>query len=80
MSCCGKGRQTVAGTSAQIRAARPSHTRIHVVFEYTGPTSLTVTSPVSGRAYHFTAPGARLDIDPRDRHLLAAIPHLRALA
>jgi hypothetical protein len=38
-----------------------------------------VTSALSGRAYHFTAPGARLDADPRDRQLLAAIPHLRAL-
>jgi hypothetical protein len=63
-----------------MRAARPAHPRIHLVFEYTGPTSLTITSAVSGRAYHFTAPGARLDADPRDRHLLAAVPHLHALA
>jgi hypothetical protein len=41
---------------------------------------MVVISPMTGRRYQFSAPGARLEIDPRDRPYLMGIPHLRALA
>ena len=46
-------------------------------FEYAGKTALTVISPQTGRRYRFLAPGARLEIDPRDRPWLASVPQLR---
>jgi len=74
MSCCGKGRlQAVGG-----RERAPS-TGLRAVVEYTGTTSMVVISPMTGRRYQFSAPGARLEIDPRDRPYLMGIPHLRAL-
>jgi hypothetical protein len=75
MSCCGKGRlQAVGG-----RERAPS-TALRAVVEYTGTTSMVVISPTTGRRYQFSGPGARLEIDPRDRPYLMGIPHLRALA
>ena len=46
-------------------------------FEYVGATSLVVQSPLSGRRYRFERPGARVEIDLRDRPWLAAVPNLR---
>ena len=46
-------------------------------FEYTGKTALTVVSPVSGKHYRFTQPGARLEADIRDRSWLAFVPQLK---
>ena len=48
-------------------------------FEYTGLTGLTVSGPVTGRQYRFDRPGSRLEVDPRDRPSIAAIPVLRQI-
>jgi len=53
--------------------ARPSV----LAFQYTGPSALTAIGPLSGRQYRFPHPGAVLQVDPRDRASLAAVPHLR---
>ena len=82
MSCCGQNRSRPAlGASApppampRVEPTRAPHLR--VVFEYLGATALTVVGPVSGRRYHFSATGARIPIDPRDRPGVARVPKLR---
>jgi len=75
MSCCGKGR--LQATEARPEGATGARPR--AIFVYDGATSMVVVSPVTGRRYHFAGPGARVDVDGRDRPYLMAIPHLRAL-
>jgi hypothetical protein len=75
MCDCRKGRvgaprPTGPGQVAQA-AGRP-------LFEYVGPTALTVFGPASGRRYRFGGPGATLAVDPRDHAALHAVPQLRA--
>ena len=48
-----------------------------VAFQYVGSTSLSALGPLSGRRYHFAAPGTVVQVDPRDRASLATIPNLR---
>jgi hypothetical protein len=48
-----------------------------VSFVYVGTTGLTVRGPVSGREYRFDRPGARVEVDPGDRILLASLRQLR---
>jgi hypothetical protein len=50
-----------------------------VFFEYVGRTGLTVVGPVTGRRYRFERPGARLEVDLKDRRSIAAVPHLRQI-
>ena len=49
------------------------------VFEYVGRTGLTVTGPMTGLRYRFDRPNAQVQVDPRDRQALAAIPALRVV-
>lgn len=49
----------------------------HPVFEYAGPTALTVVSPITRKTYRFEHTGARLQVDPRDRSWLAFVPNLK---
>ena len=51
--------------------------RPKVVFEYTGKTAMAVIGAVSRLRYTFIKPGAKVEVDARDRASLAAIPHLR---
>jgi hypothetical protein len=46
------------------------------VFEYVGATALTIVSPVTRKAYRFDRPGARIEIDQRDRAWVAFVPNL----
>jgi len=62
-------------TVSPIPPARQSR----VFFEYTGRTGLTVIGPVTGRQYRFGRPGARLEVDLKDRRSLAAVPNLRQI-
>ena len=88
--CCGKNRQQFANpagsmgvaaapgpiassAAAGVPAARPR-------FEYTGNTALTVVGPHTGKHYRFPQPGARLEVDPRDRSWIAFVPHLKRCA
>ncbi len=86
MPCCGKGREQLRnpapGPPAPERGRTPTQPprRIYystVYFEYVGTTALTVESPKTGRRYRFDGPGARVEIDLRDRPWLASVPHLR---
>jgi hypothetical protein len=38
---------------------------------------MIMIGPVSGKVYRFDGPGACLEVDPRDRMSLAAVPNLR---
>ena len=84
MSCCGRQRtmsQRPARTSpsrAPVHAVSEKPRRIQgVFFEYVGRTSLTVIGPRSGKRYRFDNPGARVEVDLRDRPWLAAMARLR---
>ncbi len=85
MACCGNKRAQLPARLA-TSSARPMPHRddaprpIRVFFEYTGRTGLTTTGPASGRRYRFDAPGARQEVDPRDRSALATVPHLRQVS
>lgn len=70
--CCGRSRQAVSNPPAPVRAI-PAGT----VFEYIGNTALTVVSPLTGKQYRFAKPGARVDVDVRDRSWVSFVPHLR---
>jgi hypothetical protein len=83
MACCGRGVPlSISAPSSRFAAPVASGTvpagRPFVVgFEYTGRTGLTVVGPVSGQRYRFDRPGARVEVDGRDRRGLAGVPHLR---
>jgi hypothetical protein len=84
MSCCGKVREQFRsqsyGTNTSVSPARPHPQAAplpRVLFQYTGPTTMVAIGPVSGRRYRFDGPGARVEVDPRDRRFLAGIPRLR---
>lgn len=86
--CCGSSRQgisTNAQRAAGLLAVKPQRsTPVHTqtappakpVFEYVGATALTVVSPISRRTYRFEHPGARLEVDARDRSWVAFVPNL----
>ena len=87
MSCCGERRARLAsnapsrssGTSLSrtdnvSRAQRPL---LRLVYEYVGATALTVSSALTGRRYRFDQPGARTEVDQRDRTLVDGLPQLR---
>jgi hypothetical protein len=89
--CCGHSRlpisnapraNSVAATSGPPSGAiiaRPGRLFVatKVEFEYGGATALTVVSPMTGNAYRFTRPGARIVVDPGDASWLAFVPNLR---
>ena len=78
MSCCGKARTDASGTpSVSRRPMTPGAINMKVRFQYTGETSMTVVGPATGQRYIFTAPGAQVRVDPRDRSYLLGIPRLR---
>ena len=78
MSCCGKARTAASGPpNVSPRPLAPGLTNRNVRFEYTGETSMTVIGPVTGQRYHFTARGAQVRVDLRDRSYLLGIAKLR---
>ncbi len=58
-------------------AARQQKVQSGVLFMYSGNTGTTVTGPVSGIQYRFDRPGALVEIDVRDRVLLASLRQLK---
>jgi hypothetical protein len=80
--CCGRDRAQLRVTS-KPPSPRPAHPvnqkapQPGVSFVYAGNTGMTVTGPVSGTQYRFDHPGARVEVDPRDRVLLASLRQLR---
>jgi len=84
--CCGKMRTQFREAIPNFQppspatVARPQPGRYSVAtFEYIGRTRLTVAGPVTGREYRFERPGARMEVDPRDRASIASVPLLRQL-
>jgi hypothetical protein len=86
MSCCGNKRaefqisQALDNRNNRTRP-QPSQPTVRppakVFFEYSGQVPVRVVGAVSGNHYRFSGPGARLEIDARDRRSLAAIPKFR---
>lgn len=60
-------------------ANSPNERQKHVRFVYQGNSSLVLTGLVSGRQYVFSRPGAIVEVDERDRHMLLAMPSLKEL-
>ncbi len=86
MGCCGDKRGEFYGRApvgadlhGSAGSAAPSgrHLRFSIRFRYVGATGMTVVGPASRLRYRFDRHGAELDIDPRDRPGLAAVPNLR---
>lgn len=89
--CCNKQRhQYQQLLSKQTAPFTPlGHRRLHtpatpilaalqkVQFEYTGKTALTVVSSLTGKSYHFSRPGARVEVDTQDRAWLTSVPNLK---
>ena len=80
--CCGMNRSQLRARSTQSRSSQPSVPDAPkqaplTSFIYAGNTSLTVTGPISGIEYRFDRPGARLEVDARDRVLLASLRQLQ---
>jgi hypothetical protein len=78
--CCGNSRMQVKTNNPAARTARqpsPPPAPARVSFEYAGHTAMTVVGPISGNRYRFDQPGARVEVDNRDRALLASIRKLR---
>ena len=78
MSCCGGNRgmrpSHSAGASAPVPS--PSGHRSLAIFRYDGPTSLTVFGRITGRKYWFSANGAEVAVDIRDRESMKQVPRL----
>jgi len=79
MSCCGKARTAASGTPGMSSqpVLVPGTTNRNVRFEYTGETSMTVIGPATAQRYHFSAHGAQVRVDLRDRSYLLGIAKLR---
>jgi hypothetical protein len=86
--CCGSPRQRIAtgapgpARSLAVNMQRSMPVQIKgaasaaPVFEYVGATALTVVSPVTRKTYRFERPGARVEVDVRDRSWVAFVPNL----
>ena len=70
MSCCGNQRAQLAGSSGSYAHGRH-------FFRYIGKAALTVTGPVTGKYYRFSATGATVEADARDAPSLEQVPQLR---
>jgi hypothetical protein len=81
--CCGRNRtQLMTAVVPKVRlatAVAPHKTPSTVSFVYTGNTALTVAGPISGTQYRFDRPGARVEVDWRDRILLASVRQLQQI-
>lgn len=69
----GPPNRTAPGASPRLQAGVYDR----VIFEYVGDTGMTVVGPVTGKRYRFDRPGARVEVDLRDRRPLTAVPRLR---
>jgi hypothetical protein len=78
--CCGRNRtqlMTAMQKTRPVTAVAGQKLPSSASFVYTGNTALTVTGPISGFEYKFDRPGARVEVDWRDRILLASIRQLQ---
>ncbi len=91
--CCGAKRQSVSKPTVTRRMSPKPMARAHpealrmgsttplktVTFEYVGLSSLTAVSPITGKRYVFSRPGAKVEVDGRDRQALASHSGLKLL-
>lgn len=78
MSCCGRQRAAFRqGPSTPAQSEASYWTSDPVEFEYLGSGQLTVTGPLTGIAYHFAAPGARVLVQGPDAPSLLSVPGLK---
>lgn len=81
--CCGQSRNKLRTANPSRPVTGPAYAKSpqaapsHVYFVYVGNSGMTVQGPVSGQTYRFDCPGARLEVDARDRILLASLRQLR---
>lgn len=72
-------RSTGAAPSAGAQAPPAARATLHLstpAFRYVGATALTVVSPITRKIYRFDKPGARTEVDLRDRAWIAFVPSL----
>jgi hypothetical protein len=74
MPCCGQRQGTILRPVADDTMR---HSPTLISFVYTGDTTLRAIGGSTGRAYHFSHPGCRLEVHARDAPGLASIPMLR---
>jgi hypothetical protein len=89
MACCGQRRQQMRSPAIPVRQVnnppkpmgfgQSLAQKQGTAFQYVGKKAITAVSPISGRQYRFGYPGAVVQVDPRDRASLAAIPNLRVV-
>jgi hypothetical protein len=82
--CCGRNRTQRMGSPAIPKTRPATEAAVQkmpssISFVYIGNTALTVKGPISGFEYRFDRPGARVEVDWRDRILLASIRQLRQI-
>ena len=79
--CCSRNRMIQrTGTSVPTHNANRfagQQRQQGVTFVNVGNAGVAVRGPISGTEYRFEWPGARIEVDPRDRVLLASIRQLR---
>jgi hypothetical protein len=90
MACCGQTRAQMRihpprarQTESPANVANVEQSWVQVQgykFQYIGKTALTALGLTTGRQYRFAHPGAILQVDPRDRASLSAIPNLRQVS
>ncbi len=76
--CCGRNRlqqRSAATAPAQPVTPPPAPTRVSFINQGSGP--VTVRGPITGIEYRFDRPGARVEVDPRDRIQLASLRQLQ---
>jgi hypothetical protein len=79
MSCCGDQRASLRqqlNSSADGRSAE-FWTPGEIEFEYSGYGELTVTGPLSGTVYRFTASDRRVRVHGSDAPSLLSVPGIR---
>ena len=78
MSCCGNQRSIFRQEPAASERSESRYwTSGPVDFEYSGQGELTVTGPLSGTVYRFTASDKRVRVHGPDAPSLLSVPGLR---
>jgi hypothetical protein len=88
MSCCGQKRAAWQAQAQERRETlsvvttsipQPPPRQRSRIFEYVGGGTLTLRGAMSGTAYRFTSPGARVEVSYEDSFAMMAERHVRVL-
>jgi hypothetical protein len=80
MSCCGEKRAALGYPSNPTGAGAPRYQVAgSVEFEYIGQGELTVTGPLTGIIYSFSADRRRQRVEGQDAPSLVYVPSLKAI-